>query len=107
MAHRTNFWHRCTGLLPILLGVLAVGGLLLWALPASAANPALNGCIQDVWKAPHTVNGVTTQNTQDLTCTANDVRVAQVTNISISSGGSCTGSPWARVRARHVWRFSA
>ena len=42
---RPKFSHLSTRLLPILLGVLAVGGLLLVAQPASAQN-----CIQDVWK---------------------------------------------------------
>jgi uncharacterized repeat protein (TIGR01451 family) len=83
MARRTKFSHLCTGLLPILIGVLAVGGLLLAAQPASATNPAFDGCIQDVWAA----HG----NTQSLTCTANDVSVARVNNITIASGGSCTG----------------
>jgi hypothetical protein len=79
MAHRTKFSHSCTGLLPILIGILAVGGLLLSAQPASAVD----NCIQDVWAA----HG----NTQNLTCTANDVSVARVTNIDITSGGSCSG----------------
>jgi len=84
MVSRTKFL-RCTGLLPILLGVLAVGGLLLAAQPASATNPETGiGCIQDVWAA----HG----NSQNLTCTANDVRVAEVTNISISAGGTCDSS---------------
>src|SRR5881296_74276 len=80
-ANRMRFWSPCTRLLPILLGVLAVGGLLLAAQPAAAVN----NCIQDVWKA----HG----NSQNLTCTANDVRVAEVTNIDITSGGTCTGAP--------------
>src|SRR2546426_12442043 len=80
-ANRMRFWRLWTGLLPILLGVSAVGGLLLWAQPASATN----NCIQDVWQA----HG----NSQNLTCTANDVRIADVTNITITSGGSCTGTP--------------
>jgi hypothetical protein len=81
MAHRTKFRHLRTGLLPILFGVLSAGGLLLGAQPAAAVD----NCIQDVWKA----HG----NTQNLTCTANDVRIAGATNIVITSGGSCTGTP--------------
>jgi len=81
MVSRSKFLRLCTGLLPILIGVLAVGGLLLGAQPASAVD----NCIQDVWKA----HG----NSQNLTCTANDVRIAEVTNITITSGGSCTGTP--------------
>ena len=74
MADRTKF--RCR-LSPIVLGVLAVGGLLLGAQPASAQT-----CIQDVWKA----HG----NNQNLTCTANDVTLSEATNINIISGGDCT-----------------
>jgi hypothetical protein len=77
MVSRTKFLQLCTGLLPILLGVLALGGLLLGPQPTFAAD----NCIQDVWAA----HG----NTQSLTCTANDVSVANVTNIKITSGGSC------------------
>jgi hypothetical protein len=47
MKHRTKFWHLLTGLLPILLGVWAVGGVLLGAQPASAQGT----CIQDIWQA--------------------------------------------------------
>ena len=82
MKQNRKFWHCLTGWLPILLGVLAVGGLLLGAQPASAATSGADGCIQDVWAA----HG----NTQSLTCTANDVRIADVTNITVNSGGSGT-----------------
>jgi hypothetical protein len=75
---RTKLSHLPTRLLPILLGVLAVGGLLLVAQPASAQT-----CIQDVWKAAG--------NNQNLQCTANDVglSLADNANINIISGGSC------------------
>jgi hypothetical protein len=73
---RTKFCRLSTGLLPILLGVLAMGGLLFGAQPASAQT-----CIQDVWKA----HG----NNQNLTCTAQDVTLSSATNIQISTGGSC------------------
>jgi hypothetical protein len=59
-----------------LLAVLAVGGLLFGAQPASAQT-----CINDVWKA----HG----NNQNLTCTANDVTLSSAGNIDISTGGSC------------------
>jgi hypothetical protein len=59
-----------------LLAVLAVGGLLLGAQPASAQT-----CIQDVWKA----HG----NNQNLTCTAQDVTLSEATNINIITGGTC------------------
>ena len=81
MTHRRKSTHLRAGLLPGLFGVLAAGGLLLGAQPASAQGT----CIQDVWKA----HG----NSQSLTCTANDVSIAEVTNINITSGGSCTGTP--------------
>lgn len=76
-AFRTRYCRRSTGLLAILLGVLAVGGLLLGAQPASAQGT----CIQDVWQA----HG----NKQNLTCTANDVTLSEATNINIITGGDC------------------
>ena len=73
----TKFQHRLTGLLSILLCLVAVGGLLVGAQPASAQT-----CIQDVWKA-HPGNN------QNLTCTANDVTLSTATNIDIITGGVC------------------
>jgi hypothetical protein len=73
---RTKFCSLSTRLLPTLLAILAVGGLLFGAQPASAQT-----CIQDVWKA----HG----NNQNLTCTANDVTLSKAGNIDISAGGSC------------------
>jgi hypothetical protein len=58
-----------------------VGGLLLGAQPAAAVD----NCIQDVWKA----HG----NNQNLTCTANDVRIAEASNIEVISGATCTTLP--------------
>ncbi len=75
MQPHTNFGR----LFPILLCIVAVGGLLLGAQAASAATPP--NCIQDVWKAHN--------NNQNLTCTANDVTLSSATNIQISLGGSC------------------
>lgn len=57
------------GLWPTLLAVLVVGGLLLGAQPAYAAP-----CMQD----NYTASG----KTQTLNCTANDVRIAEVTDIT-------------------------
>jgi len=77
MQRCTKFSHLYQGLLPILLCVVAVGGLLFGPQPASAQT-----CIQDVWKA----HG----NKQNLTCTANDVTLSEVTNICIDNGqGGC------------------
>jgi hypothetical protein len=74
---RTKFCRLSTRLLPTLLAVLAVGGLLFGAQPASAQGT----CIQDVWKA----HG----NNQNLTCTAKDVTLSDATNINIINGGEC------------------
>ena len=68
--------RSCRTLLFTLIAVLAFGGLLFGAQPASAQT-----CIQDVWKA----HG----NNQNLTCTANDVTLSEATNINIISGGDC------------------
>src|SRR4030095_3016683 len=69
----------------VLVATVVASGLLLGARPASAVD----NCMQDVWKA----HG----NSQNLTCSANDVRIAEVTNITITSGGSCTGTGANRV----------
>jgi hypothetical protein len=81
---RTKFCRLSTRLLPTLLAVLAVGGLLFGAQPASAQT-----CINDVWKA----HG----NNQNLTCTANDVTLSSATNIDIITGGSCAIENGVRV----------
>ena len=70
MPHRRQFLRHFTGLFPIVLGVVMVGGVLVGAQPASAQT-----CIQDVWQA----HG----NTQNLTCTANDVTLSSVTNVCV------------------------
>jgi hypothetical protein len=57
-------------------GIVAVG-LLVGAQSASAQGT----CIQDVWKA----HG----NSQNLTCTANDVTLSSAKNIDIITGGEC------------------
>lgn len=71
MAHRMKFWHLRIGALPILLGVLAMGGLLLAAQAASAAIGGGN-CMADRYF--NATGG-------HLTCTANDVRIAKAGNI--------------------------
>jgi len=72
MTHRTKFW-----LLPILLGVLAVGGLLLAAQPASAAGT----CLADLAGSR-------------LGCTAEDVAIAEATDICVPDGnGGCMAQP--------------
>jgi len=53
----------------VAISVIGVVGLIVGAPPVSA-----DLCIDDQWKAH---NG----NTQDLTCTANDVRIAEATNV--------------------------
>ena len=60
--------------------VFAVLLVALGARPAAAQT-----CIQDVWKA----HG----NNQNLTCSAKDVNLSDVTNITITAGGACSGSP--------------
>jgi hypothetical protein len=54
-----------------------VGAGLLFGPRAASAQT----CINDVWKAH--------SNSQDLTCTANDVTLSAATNINITVGGSC------------------
>jgi hypothetical protein len=76
MKHQMKFSRLLTGLLPILVCLVAIGGLLLGAQPAFAQT-----CIQDVWQA----HG----NKQSLTCTAQDVTLSAATNIDIITGGDC------------------
>jgi uncharacterized repeat protein (TIGR01451 family) len=79
MAHRTKFSHLLTELLPLLLCVLAVGGLLLGAQPASAqdSGPTITGdvCMQTLFGSP-----VTSSNR--LNCTAEDIKIAEATEVS-------------------------
>jgi uncharacterized repeat protein (TIGR01451 family) len=89
MKYGTKFWHLLQGLLPILLGVLAVGGVLLGAQPASAQDngPTVTGeiCMQKVFGAPVT-------NSNRLNCTANDVRISRA--ISVSPDTCTRGTPF-------------
>jgi hypothetical protein len=61
-----------------LVTVLTLAGVGLLFGPKAASAQT---CIDDVWKA----HG----NSQNLTCTANDVTLSSATNIQISTGGSC------------------
>jgi hypothetical protein len=72
MALRMSLWHLRIGMLAILFGVLAVGGLVLVAQPASAAN-----CMQDKFG-------------KSLVCTANDIQVAFADNIRDVNGNQLT-----------------
>src|SRR5438046_3140565 len=78
MSKKKRKWARL-GICSLFLGALVLGGLLLGAQPASALTADV--CMQ--------TNYSNHGKTQTLTCTANDVRVATATNISISSGGEC------------------
>jgi hypothetical protein len=62
-----------------LVTVLTLAGVGLLFGPKAAS--AQGTCIEDVWK----VHG----NSQELTCTANDVTLSSATNINISVGGDC------------------
>lgn len=76
-----NSFRKYTDLHAKLIFILSitVGGLLT-GVPAFATD----NCIQDVWKSPpHS-------NTQNLTCTANDVRVAFADNIRDVNGTALT-----------------
>jgi hypothetical protein len=76
LAERTI--EKCRRRTGVALTVLTlVGGGLLFGPEAASAQT----CIQDVWQA----HG----NSQDLTCTANDVTLSSATNINILTGGSC------------------
>jgi uncharacterized repeat protein (TIGR01451 family) len=79
--NRITFWSLAAVLLTVLVSVPAIVPP-----PVAAQVSGVNGCIQDVWQA----HG----NTQGLTCTANDVRIAEVTNITVVQGGSgsCTST---------------
>jgi hypothetical protein len=85
MKHGTKFCHLPQGLLPILLGFLAVGGLLLGAQPASAVDngPTISpsACMQRIFIGP---TGNLT-NSNKLNCTANDIRLSRATSVSPDS----------------------
>ncbi len=79
MKHQTKFSHLFTGLLPILVCLVAVGGILVGAQPAAAQDngPTETGevCMQKVFGAPVT-------NSNRLNCTANDIRLSRATSVS-------------------------
>jgi hypothetical protein len=66
MKHHTKFSHLFTGLLPILVCLVAVGGLLLGAQPVFADTQGPLRCIQP------------NSGLNKVNCTANDVRIAGV-----------------------------
>ncbi len=81
-ACRTKLSHLPTRLLPILLGVLAVSGLLLMAQPASAVSGQTTPdtvCMQTVFSG-HTAEPV--PNSDKLNCTANDIRLSRALSVS-------------------------
>ena len=80
--------------LPVLSTVLAVGALLCGPHRASAQSTLTGGCIQNVWQA----HG----NTSNLNCTANDVRIAQVTNICVPDSTHATNNVFACWADHHV-----
>src|SRR5262245_44341011 len=85
---RTKFCRLSTGLLPILLGVWAVGGLLLGAQPASAVDSGqtVEGqiCMQRVFIG-NNLGTVTSAN--QLNCTAQDVKIAEaISALNLDTG---------------------
>ncbi|MBN1547713.1 MAG: hypothetical protein JW902_13770 [Syntrophaceae bacterium] len=75
-------WFRGRG--PIVLCTML---MLLFGLTCGIQTAAAQSCIQDVWQAPHEGFKL---NTQSLTCTANDVRVAYADNILDVEGNTLT-----------------
>src|SRR5215468_5469654 len=71
-----------TRVLPLLIGVVLVGGLLVGAQPASAVDsgPTQSGeiCMQKVFGTP-----VTSANA--LNCTANDIKISKAISVSPST----------------------
>jgi hypothetical protein len=82
MKHHTKLSHLFQGLLPILVCLVAVGGILLGAQPASAQDngPTQTGeiCMQRVFGTPVT-------NANRLNCTANDIRLSRAISVSPAS----------------------
>lgn len=84
MNHDKKLGNLLTGLLPILLCVLAVGGLLLGERMASAqdSGPTTVGntyCMQTVFSGQSTEP---VPNSDRLNCTANDIAIAEATHVS-------------------------
>jgi hypothetical protein len=93
MKHHTKFSYLRTGLLPILVCLVAVGGLLLGAQPASAQTTCTGvagdpstcynaPCMGDLLFPPPT--------TQKLNCTAEDVRLGFADNVRNLDGSALT-----------------
>jgi hypothetical protein len=82
MKQNRKFWHFRTAWLPILVGVLAVGGLLVGAQAASAVDngPTISpsACMQRIAIGP--TGNVT--NADKLNCTANDIRISRAISVS-------------------------
>jgi hypothetical protein len=66
-----KYCHLLQGLLPVLLGVLAVGGLSLGAQPASALEATGNVCLETLFGSK-------------TNCTAEDVKIAKAINVSVA-----------------------
>ncbi len=82
LKHHRKFAHLLTRLLPILLCLVAVGGILVGAQPAAAVDngPTKTGdiCMQKVFGTPVT-------NSNRLNCTANDIRLSRAISVSPTS----------------------
>ena len=79
MKHHRKFSHLLTGWLPLLLCLVAIGGILVVPQPASAQDngPTQTGeiCMQRVFGTPVT-------NANRLNCTANDIRLSRAVSVS-------------------------
>jgi hypothetical protein len=82
MKHHMKFSHLFQGLVPILLCLVAVGGLLLGVQPASAVDngPTVTGeiCMQKLFGTP-------VMNSNRLNCTANDIRLSRAISVDPDS----------------------
>jgi hypothetical protein len=82
MCKKKRKWARL-GICSLFLGALALGGLLLGAQPASAVDsgPTVEGniCMQKVF------GGSTVTSSNQLNCTANDIRISRAISVSPTS----------------------
>src|SRR5215831_2158469 len=95
MVSQRKFWRLCTGLFPILLGVLAVGGLFVGPRAAIATDSGgtTTGaiCMQRVFMGPT----ASVNNANQLNCTAQDVKIAEAlsaTNLDTGTNSCVAGS---------------